>query len=267
MRTDSELHRGYVSGKNWDSPLRIPCKFSIRDIPETFDHFPESNRELVLLLDSATSVFSYHIHESGLNTFLGAIKKSSEFRQLPETDEIQALEYTTYLSHPATLNLMDREENPETANYLDDEDHSIGYSVRIELWNSYTKIVAYSEGFKVDINQFGYSHVRNNSRGSQLDDVSLQILETNLPKAWQELKQLYREKLQAIPYVQEGYINISAPEYADVILLLSDYSVDRIERLAEIDLELNLKLRPLHFFVEYELSEDNPELEYFERFY
>ena len=62
------------------------------------------------------------------------------------------------------------------------------------------------------------------------------------------------------------YIKIDGNN-ADIVIVLSEYSVDRIEKLAEIDLEINLKFRPLYFFVEYESSEDYLELDDFERFY
>lgn len=73
--------------------------------------------------------------------------------------------------------------------------------------------------------------------------------------------------MEETSYVQKGYIDISTPDYADVILVLSEESVEKIERLAEIDLEINLKFRPLNFSVEYESSEDYLELAGFERFY
>ena len=93
-----------------------------------------------------------------------------------------------------------------------------------------------------------------------------QTIEEFQPPAWQELKQLYGEKLEEVPYAQEGYIKIEGKE-ADVIIIISEYSVDRIEQLAGIDLEINLKFRPLYFFVEYKLSEKDLELDDFERFY
>ena len=93
-----------------------------------------------------------------------------------------------------------------------------------------------------------------------------QTIEEFQPPAWQELKQLYGEKLEEVPYAQEGYIKIEGKE-ADVIIIISEYSVDRIEQLAGIDLEINLKFRPLYFLVEYKFSEKDLELDDFERFY
>ena len=69
------------------------------------------------------------------------------------------------------------------------------------------------------------------------------------------------------PFVDKGFINISAPDYADVIIIVSDDSSDRILQLAEFDLEINQKYRPLFFFVQYELSEDVLELSDYDRFY
>ena len=92
------------------------------------------------------------------------------------------------------------------------------------------------------------------------------IVETN-PSVWEEVKQLYREKLKLFPFVEKGFINVSAPDYAEVIIILSDDSSDRIQQLAEIDLEINLKYRPLFFFAQYGLSEEFLELRDYVRFY
>ena len=72
--------------------------------------------------------------------------------------------------------------------------------------------------------------------------------------------------MEEIPYVQEGYIKIEGKE-ADVIIVISEYSVDRIKELARIDLEINKKFRPLYFHVEYERSKEYLDLNDFERFY
>ena len=80
------------------------------------------------------------------------------------------------------------------------------------------------------------------------------------------MKQLYGEKLEKVPYVQEGYIKIEDKE-ADVIIVISEYSVDRIKQLARIDLEINKKFHPLYFHVEYERSKEYLDLNDFERFY
>ena len=93
-----------------------------------------------------------------------------------------------------------------------------------------------------------------------------QIIEKFQPPAWEEAKQRYRKKLEAIPCVQKGYIKIDGNS-AKVVIVLAAESVEIIEQLAEIDLEINLKFRPLYFFVEYELSEDYLELDGFECFY
>lgn len=93
-----------------------------------------------------------------------------------------------------------------------------------------------------------------------------QTIEEFQPPAWQELKQLYGEKLEEVPYVQEGYIKIEGKE-AEAIIVISEYSVDRIEQLAGIDLEINKKFRPLYFHVEYKRSENYLELDDFDRFY
>ena len=84
--------------------------------------------------------------------------------------------------------------------------------------------------------------------------------------AWEEAKQRYKKKLKAIPCVQKGYIKID-DNNAKIVIVLAEESVGIIEQLAEIDREINLKFRPLYFFVEYEQSEDYLELDGFECFY
>lgn len=181
--------------------------------------------------------------------------KPLEFRQAPETRWVQNLRNPAYhLRQPIPI-LIERADGDVTATYDDVDLHAAGDSVSAAISQLCTKIVGH------------YEELKKRKAKTTEKKFLARIIEEVEPPAWQELKQLYREKLEEFPYVQEGYIDISAPEYADVILILSDYSVDRIERLAEIDLEINLKFRPLHFFVEYELSEDHPEVGEFERFY
>ena len=179
----------------------------------------------------------------------------SEFRQIPETHWVQNLLHPSYHLHQPIAISVERADDAVTATYDDIELCGTGGSVKEAKSNLCAKIVS------------RYEQLGESAPTSQEYTFLKRIIEEVEPKAWEELKLFYTEKLQEIPYVHEGYMNISAPEYADVILVLSGYSVDRIERLAEIDLETNLKFRPLHFFVEYESSEDNLELEYFERFY
>jgi hypothetical protein len=111
-----------------------------------------------------------------------------------------------------------------------------------------------------------YEELRERAAKSQEYKFLKQIIQEVEPPAWQELKQLYRERLEEIPYVKKGYIKINGKD-ADVIIVISEYSVDRIKRLAKIDLEINLKFRPLYFHVEYKRSEKDLELEDFDRFY
>ena len=122
------------------------------------------------------------------------------------------------------------------------------------------KIVACHDGARESADRNGDSPTQENT-------FLRQIIVEIQPAAWDEVKELYRERLKGFSYVQKVYINISMPDYAAVIIILSEESVDRIEQLAEIDLEINLKFRPLYFFVEYESSEDNLDLKNFVRFY
>jgi hypothetical protein len=178
----------------------------------------------------------------------------SEFRQLPETRWVQNLRHPSYqLRQPIPI-LIEKADDAVTATYDDVELCGTGDSVKAAMSDLCTKIVA------------RYEELEESTAKSQEYTFLKRIIEEVEPLAWQELKQLYKEKLEEIPYVQEGYIKIEGND-ADVIIVLSEYSVDRIERLAEIDLEINLKFRPLYFFVEYKLSENYLELDDFDRFY
>ena len=178
----------------------------------------------------------------------------SEFRQLPETRWVQNLRHPSYqLRQPIPI-LIEKADDAVTATYDDVELCGTGDSVRAAISDLCTKIVAY------------YEELEESAAKSQEYTFLKQVIEEIQPKAWEEVKQLYREKLEGIPYVQKGYIKIDGKD-ADVIIVLSEESVEIIKQLAQIDLEINLKFRPLYFFVEYESSEDYLELNDFERFY
>ena len=178
----------------------------------------------------------------------------SEFRQLPETRWVQNLRHPSYqLRQPIPI-LIEKADDAVTATYDDVELCGTGDSVRAAISDLCTKIVAY------------YEELEESAAKSQEYTFLKQVIEEIQPKAWEEVKQLYREKLEGIPYVQKGYIKIDGKD-ADVIIVLSEESVEIIKQLAQIDLEINLKFRPLYFFVEYESSEDYLELDDFERFY
>ena len=178
----------------------------------------------------------------------------SEFRQLPETHWVQNLRHPAYhLRQPIPI-LIERAEGTVTATYDDVELCGTGASVKEAISNLCTKIVAC------------YEELGESAAKSQEYRFLKRIIEEVEPPAWQELKQLYREKLEEVPYVQEGYIKIEGKE-ADVVIVISEYSVDRIKQLARIDLEINKKFRPLFFHVEYERSKEHLDLNDFERFY
>ena len=178
----------------------------------------------------------------------------SEFRQLPETRWVQNLRHPSYqLRQPIPI-LIERADDAVTATYDDVELCGTGDSVKAAMSDLCAKIVA------------RYEELGESPAKSQEHRFLKQIIEEVEPPAWQELKQLYKEKLAEIPYVKAGYIKIDGND-ADVILVLSEYSVDRIKRLAKIDLEINLKFRPLYFHVEYKRSEKDLELDDFDRFY
>ena len=178
----------------------------------------------------------------------------SEFRQLPETHWIQNLRHPSYhLRQPIPI-LIERADDTVTTTYDDIGLCGMGDSVKAAISDLCGKIVA------------RYEELGKSPTKSQEHTFLKQIIEEIEPPAWQELKQLYKEKLEEIPYVKKGYIKINGRD-ADVIIVISEYSVDRIKRLARIDLEINKKFRPLYFHVEYERSKEYLDLNDFERFY
>ncbi len=178
----------------------------------------------------------------------------AELRQLSETHWIQNLRHPSYhLRQPIPI-LIERVDDTVTATYDDAELCGTGDSVKEAISDLCAKIVA------------RYGELGESPAKSQEYKFLKRIIEEVEPPAWQELKQLYKKKLEEIPYVQEGYIKIEGKE-ADVIIVISEYSVTRIEQLAEIDLEVNKKFRPLYFHVEYERSKEYLDSNDFERFY
>ena len=252
VKEKAKLFSEPIKGLNAVSDSTTSGVFFIQSWDRT-ERFSELTRELNAVSESITS--GVFFDRDWFNLFEIEERIRSEFQQPPETRWVQNLQHPSYhLRQPIPI-LIEKADDAVTATYDDVELRGIGDSVKEATSDLCTKIVTC------------YEELRESAPKSQEYTFLKRIIEeTELP-AWQELKQLYREKLEDIPYAQEGYIKISAPDYADIILVLSEYSVARIEQLAEIDLEINLKFRPLYFSVEYELSEDYLELDDFERFY
>ena len=176
----------------------------------------------------------------------------SEFRQLPETHWIQNLRHAAYhLRQPIPI-LIEKADDTVTATYDDVKLYGAGGSVEAAISDLCTKIIA------------RYEELEKSTAKSQEYTFLNRIIEEIEPPAWQELKQLYREKLEEIPYVQEGYIKIDGNNGCRNCI---DRRTVEIIMESQIDLDINLKFRPLYFFVEYESSEDYLELDDFERFY
>jgi hypothetical protein len=175
-------------------------------------------------------------------------------RELPETRWVQNLRHPSYQLRQPVPVLVESVGDVVTANYDDVELCGTGESVKAAILDLCAKIVAH------------YEELQANGVKSQDYTFLKQIIEEIQPPAWEEVKQLYREKLEEISYVQKGYIKIDGND-GDVFIILSEESVVKIERLSEIDLEINLKFRPLYFFVEYRRTEEYLDLDDFERFY
>ena len=173
---------------------------------------------------------------------------------------IQNIRHPSYQLRQAIPIVVEREDEVVTAHYDDLNLSAMGENLQAAISDLCGEIVAYYEDAQKSVD-------RETNPPTQEQAFLKQIIVETPPKVWEEIKLLYAEKLKAFPYVDKGYINISAPDYADVIIVLSDESADRIEQLAGIDLEINLKFRPLYFYVEYKSSEDYLGLKNFVRFY
>ena len=178
----------------------------------------------------------------------------SEFRQLPETHWVQNLQHSSYYLRQPIPILIEKADDTVTATYDDVKLYGAGGSVKAAMSDLCAKIVA------------RYEELEKSTAKSQEYTFLNRIIEEIEPPAWQELKQLYREKLEETPYAQEGYIKIDGNN-AEVVIVLSEESVEIIMELAQIDLEINQEFRSLSFSVEYESSEDYLELDDFECFY
>ena len=277
MRSDRELLGELGSETNRDYPLSILSKSSSGDIregikssssPHTFP--PESGAgvrkrakkpaEYIEKLGTKTSPPSFDENWLGLFGIQEIIRSEireiirSEFHQLPETHLVQNLRHPSYhLRQPIPI-LIEKTYGAVTATYNDIELCGTGGSVKAAVSDLCAKIVA------------RYEELAESPAKSQEYSFLKRIIEEVEPPAWQELKQLYREKLEEIPYVQAGYVKIDGNN-AEVVIVLSEESVEIIMELAQIDMEINQEFRSLSFSVEYESSEDYLELDDFECFY
>lgn len=178
----------------------------------------------------------------------------SEFRHISETHWVQNLQHPAYhLRQPIPI-LIERTDDAVKATYDDVELHSTGANEKEAKSNLCSRIVA------------RYKELEDSDPKSQDYMFLKRIIEEVEPEAWQELKQLYSAKLEEIPHVQKGYIRIEGKN-AEVIILLTEESVEIIMELAQLDLEINQNFRFLSFSAEYESAEDYLELEDFECFY
>ena len=217
-----------------------------------FEHLPEPIKELNSVPESITSGISPDVDWFGSSPIV--IITRSEWAQPPATCWIQNLRHPSYqLRQPIPI-FVERAGAAVTANYYDVELYVTSTSVEAAISDLCANIVAH------------YEELKANGVKSQEYTFLKQIIEEIQPPAWEDFKHLYREKLTELPYVQKGYINIDG-QNADVVIILSEESVEKIEQLAKIDLDLYQRFDSLCFHVEYENSMDYLELDDFECFY
>ena len=178
----------------------------------------------------------------------------TEFRHIPETHWVQNLLHPSYHLHQPIAISVERADDTVTATYDDIELCGTGASVKEAKSNLCAKIVS------------RYQQLGESAPTSQEYTFLKRIIEEVEPAAWQELKQLYKEKLEEIPYVQKGFIRTEGNN-AEVIIVLSEESAEKIMELAQLDLNINQGFRSLTFSVEYKATENNLELNEFECFY
>ena len=236
--------------------VSVPATVSLKDWAHRSEIRPQLTQLSYLYLLANTE--SFHLDGPLSNRYVAG--EYPGFQPPPETRWIQNLRHPSYqLRQPIPI-VIQRSGGAVTANYDDLRLVAKGDDVNDVLSALCDKIIACYEDVQERTDKKGTAPPSEHAFLKQI------IVETQ-PRVWDEVKQLYCEKLKKFPFVENGYINISAPEYADVIIILSDDSSDRIQQLAEIDLEINLKYRPLYFFVQYELSEDFLELSDYVHFY
>ena len=235
----------------------VPAAVSLKDWANRCAIMPQHARAFdVMILAGTDHVFSDEPWADRFPTgeYFG-------FQSPPETRWIQNLRHTSYqLRQPIPI-VVERSGGLVTANYDDLRLEAKGDNLNDVLSDLLGELIArYEELQESDDSKKGTAHSPEHAFLKQI------IVETQ-PRVWEEVKQLYREKLKLFPFVEKGFINVSAPDYAEVIIILSDDASDRIQQLAEIDLEINQKYRPLFLYVNYALSEDFLELNNFVRFH
>ncbi len=216
------------------------------------EHLPESIQKSNPVSESITSPIFSDADRFDFSPMVVIIR--SELPQPPETHWVQNLRHPSYQLRQSIPVLVERAGDTVSASYEDVELYGTGESVKAAILDLCANIVAH------------YEELKANGVKSQEYTFLKQIIEEIQPPAWEDFKQLYQEKLKELPYVQKGYINIDG-QNADVVIILSEESVEKIEQLATIDLDLYQRFDPLCFRVEYENSTDYLELDDFECFY
>ena len=114
----------------------------------------------------------------------------SEFRQIPEIRWIQNIRNPAYhLRHPIPITI-ERAEDAVTTTYHDVDLCGTGDSVEAAISDFFAKFVAHYEALRETLDK------------SHESTFLKRIVEEIESPAWQELKRLYREKLEVTSYVQ-----------------------------------------------------------------
>ena len=130
------------------------------------------------------------------------------FQSPPETRRIQNLRHTSYQLRQPIAIVVERSGGTVTANYDDLRLEAKGDNLNDVLSDLRGKPIArYEELEESDDSKKGTAPPPEHAFLKQI------IVETQ-PRVWDEVKQLYCEKLKKFPFVEKGYINISAPVYA-----------------------------------------------------
>ena len=117
--------------------------------------------------------------------------KPLEEKQLPETRWVQNLRHPCYQFRQPIPVLVEGAGDVVTANYDDIELCGTGESVKAAILDLSAKIVAYDEELKTSLDRSGV-------RCTEDYTFLKQIIEEIQSPAWEEVKQLYQEKLNTL---------------------------------------------------------------------
>jgi hypothetical protein len=199
------------------------------------------------------------------DTILAEFHKTHEQIQLtlvhrPETRWIQNLRHPSYhLREPIPI-VVERNQGTTLATYDDIGVSTEGKDIQDAITKLCAAIVAAYEKLKQS------KPPLEDSATHQYAFLEQIIQEKPVQSfSWEELTGFYREHLKKFQFVKAGYIHTDG-KYAELIIRLADFSVDWIEELAQIELDVVERWPDIRFDVEY-ITETISSIDNLARFY